>query len=244
MTFFVENVDEPITGDDFYHIKNSLRKKVGDIIRVNSQGFDYNCKITSLDKCVYFDIIDKEISVSEPNISVTLYQAMPKGDKFEYIIQKSVEVGVSEIVPIETEFTVVNAANFNKKIERYNKISKEAAKQSNRGIIPEIKPVQKLENVLQNIKNNGIIFYEEYFNSKNFRDFSFNAEKVKEDNGKILLPKNLNIVVGSEGGFSENEINLAMENGIPPVWLGKRILRCETAPLVVLSIIMYKSGNL
>jgi 16S rRNA (uracil1498-N3)-methyltransferase len=232
MTFFVDNIYEPIVGDDFLHIKNSLRMKTGDELLVVSEGFSYKCKITSLDKAANFDIISKEICKNEPSVNVTLYQAMPKGDKFEYIIQKSVELGVSKIVPIETNFTTVSTSNFNKKIERYNKISKEAAKQSNRGIIPEVSSVEKLENVLHYLENNAIIFYEEYFDSKKLSDLTFNANP------------NINIIIGSEGGFSKDEIILAKNLGIPCVWMGERILRCETAPLAVLSVIMYMTGNL
>jgi 16S rRNA (uracil1498-N3)-methyltransferase len=237
MTFFVDNINEPIIGDDFLHIKNSLRMKIGDNLNVNCNGFVYKCKIISMDKAIVFDIISKDICKNEPNINVTLYQAMPKGDKFEYIIQKSVELGVSKIVPIETKFTSVNPSNFNKKISRFNKISKEAAKQSNRGIIPEISSVEKLENVLLFLKNNAIIFYEEYFDSKKLNDLTFNLKT----NGEKT---DVNIIIGSEGGFSKEEIILANSLGIPCIWMGERILRCETAPLAVLSVIMYMTGNL
>ncbi|GHU53160.1 ribosomal RNA small subunit methyltransferase E [Clostridia bacterium] len=231
MTFFTNNISEPISGEDALHIKNSLRMKVGDSLRVNCNGYDYDCKIAKIDNCVYLDIIDKNVCYSEPSINITLWQAMPKGDKFEFIVQKAVELGVTKIVPVETKFTNVNSSNFNKKIDRYNKISKESAKQCNRGLIPLIETVEKFEKVLQRVKNNAIILYEEEFDSKNFQDLTFDAADC-------------NIIIGSEGGFAREEILLAKDYGIPPVWLGKRILRCETASLVALSVIMYKSGNL
>jgi 16S rRNA (uracil1498-N3)-methyltransferase len=230
MKFFTDNINAPISGIDAKHIKNSLRLRSGDIITVSSDNVDYKCKITQISNDVAFEIISSEPCSSEPSLRLTLYQALPKGDKMDLIIQKCVELGVTEIVPVITDRCVPKIGDFSKKIERYNRISLEAAKQSGRGIVPEVKNLLQFKKALQNLSESAIILYEEKIDGKRFDDLTFNG--------------NLSVFIGSEGGFTPEEVRLATENNVAPVWLGKRILRCETAAITATSVIMYKSGNL
>jgi 16S rRNA (uracil1498-N3)-methyltransferase len=173
-------------------------------------------------------------SETEPSVKVTLYQAMPKSDKMELIIQKAVELGVSAIVPVQTKRCVSrpDAKSMAKKLERYNRIALEAAKQCGRGRIPQVLPMLDYSEALTAMKadERAFLFYEN--STSSFR---------KELEQKV---SSVSIMVGAEGGFEEEEVSKALEQGIASLSLGKRILRCETAPLAALSIIMYETGNM
>ncbi len=224
-----------IDGKDAEHIGRSLRMKIGDEITIcDCIGNDYFCKISSISDEICCSIMKKEKSKSEPNVHVTLYQAMPKSDKFETIIQKSVELGVTKIVPILTTRCVSrpDKKTMSKKLKRYEKISLEAAKQCGRGIIPEISDIMSFKEAITSMKteNHAILFYER--GGINLKNFNFSAKD------------NISIMIGSEGGFSEEEAEFAKNNGVIIAGLGNRILRCETAPLAALSIIMNLTDNM
>lgn len=228
-----------ITGEDVGHIKKVLRLKCGDnLIVCDGQGMDYNVRIDRIEEnSVYALIIDSFKSFTEPPIGITLLQGMPKSDKMDYIIQKCVELGVNRIVPVLTERTVVkidNNKDAQKKAERWNKISKEASKQCNRGIIPKVEiPVSFIES-LDILKNSdlALIPYEkETINSLRY---------ILSDRKNV---NNICVMIGPEGGFTEKEVDLAVNVGATSVTLGPRILRTETAGLAVLSIIMYELGD-
>lgn len=228
-----------ITGENKKHIKNVLRMKKGDIITVNDrEGTDYIVELTDfLEDCIISTILRKEESNTEPNVEVILYQGIPKSDKMDYIIQKSVELGVKKIVPVITERTVVrlkDEKDAEKKTARWQKISEEASKQSNRGIIPEIAMPMPFEEALKEMsgKQLKLIPYE---NENN------NSCKSIFTNTHI---ENAAFIIGPEGGFSENEIKKAIQYGITPITLGPRILRTETAGIALLSIIMYQYGDI
>ena len=209
-----------ITGEDVNHIKNALRLKTGDEITLsNGEGNDYICEIVEIRQDeVIVRIVDVLKNASELPTRITLFQGMPKSDKFEFIIQKAVELGVHEIVPVITRRTVVkiDAKKQDKKLERYNAISLSAAKQSGRGIVPVVKPFMSFKGAV---------------------DYAGHArEVIKNINGK----SSLGIFIGPEGGFSVEEVELAMSNNIEPVTLGNRILRTETAGMAALSIIMFE----
>lgn len=167
-------------------------------------------------------------------VKVTLYQALPKGDKFKNIIQKSVELGVSEIVPVLTRRCVYRPtkSDFSKKIERFNKITESAAKQSGRGIIPQVTEMLTLKEAVESMKENDInlILYEN-------GGERFSADMLKN-------AKKIGVFIGSEGGFDEEEVELVKSQNATPIWLGERILRCETAPLAAITIIMHLTGNM
>ena len=236
--FFIPDLNDnftTITGESAHHISRSLRMRPGEIVTLcDAKGFDYHCKIESVGEEVMVSIIEKQPSQSEPDIKVTLYQALPKGDKFEQIIQKSVELGVTEIVPVLTSRCISrpDGKSMAKKCTRYNKIALEAAKQSGRGIIPKVKDLLTFQQSLEKFPPNeqGILFYE------------CGGKRLPE-----IIPnsiKKISIWIGSEGGFEPSEVELAKQKGIQIGSMGKRILRCETAPLCALSIIMYQTENI
>lgn len=237
--FFTNEINEDniiITGSDANHIGRSLRMKKGEELTVCCNGTDYNCIINSITPdTVYLDLVSKNICASEPSVNVTLFQAVPKTDKLEYIIQKSVELGVSRIVPVLTRRCISrpDEKDFSKKLPRLQKIAEQASKQSGRGIIPEITPIVSYKKALAMMSelDRTVILYEEQ-GGVSFRDVDFNDVKT------------IGLVVGSEGGFDPEETDLAVEAGAVRVWLGKRILRCETAPVTAVSILMFLTNNM
>ena len=167
--FFTQTISREggsITGDDAKHIAKVLRMKIGEELTVcDTKGYDYHCMIESLsDKEVTLKVLSAEESQSEPSVKVHLYQAMPKGDKLELIIQKAVELGVDSITPVMTRRCVSkpDAKSMAKKLERYNRIALEAAKQSGRGKIPQVKPLLELNEALDEMAETScpILFYE------------------------------------------------------------------------------------
>jgi len=237
--FFTDRIDEDnitLTGSDANHIGRSLRMKKGEEITVCCNGTDYNCVINSITpNTVYLDMISKNLCVAEPDVNVTLFQAVPKMDKLEYIIQKSVELGVSRIVPVLTRRCVSrpDQKDFSKKLPRLQKIAEQASKQSGRGIIPEVTTIVDYKKALDMMQelDRTIILYEEQ-GGCSFGDVDFDGVKT------------IGLVVGSEGGFDFSEAEDAVKVGAVRVWLGKRILRCETAPITAMSILMFLTNNM
>ncbi|HOC32543.1 MAG TPA: RsmE family RNA methyltransferase [Ruminococcus flavefaciens] len=237
--FFTNEINEDnivLTGSDANHIGRSLRMKKGEEITVCCNGIDYNCTIASITAdSVYLDLVEKHPCAAEPNINVTLFQAVPKLDKLEYIIQKSVELGVSRIVPVLTRRCISrpDEKDFAKKLPRLNKIAAEAAKQSGRGMIPEVTPVVSFKQSLAMMEelDRNILLYEEQ-GGRSFGEVDFEGVK------------SAGIIIGSEGGFDQEEAETMVNSGAVRVWLGKRILRCETAPITALSILMFLTNNM
>ena len=238
--FFTNEIDENnivLTGDDANHVGRSLRMRVGEDITVCCNGVDYCCKIGSITSdTVYLDLVEKHRCAAEPDVEVTLFQAVPKLDKLEYIIQKSVELGVTRIVPVLTRRCVSrpDEKDFEKKkLPRLNKIAEQAAKQSGRGIIPVVTPMVNLDGALSMMKelDRTVLLYE---------------EEGGVPFGKVPLDgvKSVGLFIGSEGGFDKAEADSVVETGAVQVWLGKRILRCETAPITALSILMFLTNNM
>lgn len=236
--FFVdkENINDHtilLQGENANHISNVLRSKIGDVITVgDGDGLDYTCEITQIDKKeVICSITDITSSNAEPNTKITLFQALPKSDKMELVIQKCIEIGVDKIVPVATKHCVVKlSGKEDKKLQRWNKIAEAAAKQCGRGKIPKVEHITSFKDAVICAKNSdsAIIPYEkEQHNS--IKSFCRN-----------FTGKSIGVFIGPEGGFSEDEIELATENGIIPVTLGKRILRTETAGLVASVILLYE----
>lgn len=221
-------------GDEARHIAKSLRTKPGEeIILCDGNGFDYRCIAVSVGEKTVLKVVEKYPNISEPSVYLHLYQALPKGSKMEFIIQKAVELGISEITPVLTSRCIVRLTPeaFEKKKERYQKIAKEAAKQSGRGIIPKVNSLLYYTNALKALeKDNSIIFYE--CGGVSLREL-VNPEQ-----------KRISFFVGSEGGFSLDEIKMAEENHLRVASLGTRILRCETAPLCAASIFLHLTGNI
>jgi len=238
--FYVEQdqiSDEFITiqGPDVNHIKNVLRMRTGEkLVICNGQGKDFYCIINSESKDeILVSIEEVRDTDTELEGNIYLFQGLPKKDKMELIIQKAVELGVYEIIPVMTKRTVVKLEDKKKeakKLERWQAIATSAAKQSNRGIIPNILSTMDFKEALKHAKNMDIkmIPYE------NADDIN----KTKEIIQSIKSNQSVAIFIGPEGGFEEKEITEALESGIQPITLGRRILRTETAGLAILSMIM------
>ncbi|HOM02458.1 MAG TPA: 16S rRNA (uracil(1498)-N(3))-methyltransferase [Acetivibrio sp.] len=241
--FFVRKSDVSgdsinISGEDFNHIKKVLRLGNGDRITVcDGEGTDYLVEIMKFeDASVKTRIIESMENFTEPPVKITLFQGLPKSDKMDYIIQKAVELGIYEIVPVITERTVVKTdkKSGDKKCERWNRISMEAAKQCNRGIIPKVGFPISFKEALNAAKGSSfsLIPYEKE-----------TGIKLKEVLSKKSSAEKVSVFIGPEGGFSQTEIETAISCGIQPVTLGPRILRTETAGIAVLSILMYELGD-
>jgi 16S rRNA (uracil1498-N3)-methyltransferase len=224
-----------IIGQDVNHIKNVLRLKSGDpIIICNGQGKDFYCIIEeALDGHILGKIKEVKENDSELNTKIYLFQGVPKKDKMELIVQKAVELGVYEIIPVMSSRTIVKIEDKRKerkKIERWQAIATAAAKQSKRGIIPVVKDVMSFSGAM-NYKEDlecKIIPYEN----------ASDIKKTREIINNISKKKSIGIFIGPEGGFDEKEIHTAKEHGFLPITLGNRILRTETAGLAILSMIM------
>ena len=238
--FFVESVENDfieITGDDARHISLSLRMKKGEnIVLCDGKGREAEATIReAFPESVVLDITERRDSVAEPKTEVILYQALPKFDKLEYIIQKSVELGVSKIVPVLTSRCISrpDEKTMKKKLERLRKIADEAAKQSGRGKLPEVGELLTFKNaVAEMTKAETPIFFFEH------AQYPLREIMEKRTSGTISM------MVGSEGGFSEEEAAFAAEKGVLIASLGPRILRCETAPVAALSAIMFAAGEM
>ncbi len=226
-----------ISGSDVNHIKNVLRMRENEeIIICNGQGKDFQCIISQISG---EEVIGKIQSIVESNTEletkIYLFQGLPKKDKMELIIQKAVELGVYEIIPVMTKRTIVKLdekKKEQKKLERWQNIATSAGKQSARGIIPKVmKPMsyQEALNYAATLDYN-IIPYEKADNIDNTRDI---IKGVKSKNS-------VGIFIGPEGGFEESEIDKAKTIDMKPITLGRRILRTETAGFTIMSIIMFE----
>ncbi|MFR1972728.1 MAG: 16S rRNA (uracil(1498)-N(3))-methyltransferase [Clostridia bacterium] len=225
-----------ILGEDVNHIANVLRMKKEDEVQICNQetGENYITKIISFSKDeIECEIVKKIIETVESNVDITLFQGIPKFDKMELIIQKNTEVGVKKIVPVLMERTVVklDEKTANKKIERWQKIAEVAAKQSMRDIIPEIENIIKLQDITKQDYDVVLVAYEN--EEKNML-----KQELKKLQGKDRYK--IAIVIGPEGGISEKEIEILKNMGTSFVSLGKRILRTETAGIVMSGNIMYE----
>ncbi|MGN0394789.1 MAG: 16S rRNA (uracil(1498)-N(3))-methyltransferase [Coprococcus sp.] len=232
---FADNCIE-IYGEDVNHIKNVLRLKTNEeIIICDGRGKDYHCRISGINsEKVVADIMDVCDNLSELDTEITLFQGYPKSDKMEFIIQKTVELGISRIVPVMTKRTIVKLDDkkSDKKTDRYRGIALAAAKQCGRGIIPEItKPVSFKDALdMAGSLDMCIIPYEEA------EGMQYSKRVISEIQGK----KTLGIFIGPEGGFEKEEVMAAVEKGAKAITLGHRILRTETAGMAVLSVIMFE----
>ncbi len=241
--FFVKNeqiIENKIyiNGQDVNHIKNVLRCQIGDKIEIcNSDSQEnYLCNIEKIDReSIGCKIIEKKDDIAESNVQVTIFQGLPKSDKMEYIIQKSVELGVYNIVPTEMKRCVVKLTDKDKlkKQERWQKISEVAAKQCGRDIIPKIEEITNIKNI--NIKDYDLFLVAYEKETTN----SLKNELKKLKNSKLKIA----VLIGPEGGLEESDVLNLKENGARIITLGKRILRTETVSLNVLSIIMYEIEN-
>lgn len=234
-----------ILGQDVNHIKKVLRAKQGDELQIcNSQnGENFLCEIQDLEKDNIICKIKQKIKEHvESNIDITVFQGLPKSDKMEYIIQKSVELGVHDITPVEMKRCVVKLDEKDKikKIARWQKISEVAAKQCGRDIIPKINNVINIQNICNLIPKFDILLVAYENERKNaLKENLIKCKDHYSENKKIKI----GVVIGPEGGLEEKDVELLKDNGAKIITLGKRILRTETVALSILSIIMYELEN-
>lgn len=220
-----------ITGDEAVHISRVLRMKKGDEVTLcDGEGMFYDAVLECFDaKSVTAHITKKYCAPTEPKVRITIYQGVPKNPKLETIVQKATEIGVAGIVPVDSARTVAKIDK-PQKLERLRRIAYEAAKQSKRGILPEVGEVLSFEKAVEEAKKAdlAIIPYEE----------------EKECSLKKALrekqPETVAILIGPEGGFEKSEVELALKNSISPVTLGTRILRTETSGIIVGGIVLYE----
>lgn len=225
-----------ITGPDVNHIKNVLRMKPGEEISVSNgqDGREYRCGILTLEEdgvlCELRFI--KEDNVELPS-RIYLFQALPKGDKMEMIVQKAVELGVYEVIPVAAKRCVVKLDDrkASSRVLRWQGIAEAAAKQSKRGIVPNVTQVSKFSEAVDRAAGMDVrlIPYE----------LAEDMSKTRELLESIGPGQEIAVFIGPEGGFEESEIALALEKGVAPITLGRRILRTETAGMTVMSWIMY-----
>lgn len=229
-----------ILGQDVNHIINVLRLKNEDEIQVCTIEDiiqNYIVKIIKYEKEKVTCKIICELNTNvETNINVSIYQGLPKADKMELIIQKTTEIGVKKIIPVQMERSIVklNEKDVKKKIERWQKIAEVAAKQSKRDIIPKIGNVIKIQNLCDKIKEYDL-FIVAYENEE-----EITLKQILKQNKQV---KNIGVLVGPEGGIEEKEIQQLVQSGAKVVSLGKRILRTETAPIAITSNIIYEFEN-
>ncbi len=223
-----------ITGEDVNHIKNVLRMRPGEqMILCDGKGTEYLCELSgSMGRNLAATILETRKSETELSVRLVLFQGLPKKDKMELIIQKAVELGAAEIVPVVTSRTIVKTdeGKEEKKLARWQAIAESAAKQSGRGVIPQVGRILSFQEALAQMKNIGYngILYENARGMQPTREFLSRASKQES----------IGIFVGPEGGFTEEEVAAVVNQGAVCLSLGKRILRTETAGLSMLSMLM------
>ena len=224
-----------IEGSDVNHIANVLRMKPGEELLISVKGdWDYLCKIVDIETDRVNLKVLESMEQRELPVNITLLQGIPKSDKLEMIIQKAVELGVSEIIPVKTKRVVVkiDEKKVDTKVNRWNAIAESAAKQSKRSIIPKVYEPMSIDNALEIVKDFGVklIPYENADGIDKTRKILDNMDKTK----------NIAVFIGPEGGFEESEVEMIKDSGFEVITLGKRILRTETAGLALLSNIMIR----
>ena len=244
--FFVEphQIEEAahqihITGTDVNHISNVLRMKQGEEVWISDGGKkEYRCAIEAFspDEVLLHIIYAQEPDYELPS-RIYLFQGLPKADKMELIIQKAVELGAYEVIPVETKRCVVklDGKKAAKKVDRWQQIAESAAKQSKRMLIPHVHEVITFKEALK------------YAQSMDIRLIPYELAKGMQETKEILAAiepgQSVGIFIGPEGGFEEKEIEAAIDEGAKPITLGKRILRTETAGLAILSVLMFQLEN-
>ena len=238
--FFVtqEQVKEKniwIEGSDVNHIKNVLRMKIGEELHISDgNNKKYLCEIETMSSdVVCAQIIEELASDTELPSKIYLFQGLPKSDKMELIVQKAVELGVYEIIPVATKRAVVKLDDKKaaKKVERWNSISEGGAKQSGRNVVPEVKHVMSYKEAMQYAKDLDVVLIP--------YELAEGMDETRQVIEAIRPGQSVGIFIGPEGGFETAEVEYALEQGAKAITLGKRILRTETAGLTTLSIIMY-----
>ncbi|MBE7087841.1 MAG: 16S rRNA (uracil(1498)-N(3))-methyltransferase [Clostridiales bacterium] len=229
-----------VDGGDFNHLKNVLRMKVGDEFLVSENGKNHLCRLSGYEpdravaKIIQSDYMDTALS-----IKISLFQGLPKSDKLEFIIQKAVELGAENIIPVQTTRSVVKIED--KKVEskrqRWQAIAESAAKQCKRSLIPTVYPAIRFKDALKMISDLDLLIVP-YESKEGMKDTLDALKQLKRE-------MKVGVFIGAEGGFEDEEIELLKSAGGKIISLGKRILRTETAAITTLSMLMlYSELNL
>lgn len=256
--FFVdpENVGQDMIvmddREDLHHMIKVLRLREGDEVDISDGArWEYRARIEALDREeASLRILDKQAFAAEPSVKVTLFQGIPKQGKMETIVQKCVELGVYEIVPVFMSRTVVvDRGKFGRKVERWNKVSAESVKQCRRGIVPRITEAVKIEDLLADRENSGtpdmlqefdlVLFPYENEKGATIKEVLREAA-APEKEAAGSAPRRVAVIIGPEGGFSDEEAVAIIGAGGRSVSLGRTILRTETAGMAALAMIMYE----
>ncbi|HEY84943.1 MAG TPA: 16S rRNA (uracil(1498)-N(3))-methyltransferase [Chloroflexi bacterium] len=237
---WIEKPKVSILGNTAHQIKNVLRMKSGrKIIVLDNFGQEYCVTLTRVAKSVVVgEIIETRVAQGEPELKISLYQGTLKAQKFEWVLQKGTELGVTEFIPVISERSVLgDVESIDRKMLRWERIIQEAAEQSKRGMLPELRPAMMFGQACQrasSMEGVGLLAWEDAEATSLRSALEAVAKK----------PSRLSLFIGSEGGFTLDEARLAHGYTIQPVWLGKRILRAETAGLVAASAIFYHFGEM
>lgn len=231
-----------IIDEDVNHIKNVLRLAEGEKIKIcDSENVqNYVCEIAEIgNKTIICNILEEVPGEAEGNVELHIYQGLPKADKMELIIQKGTELGVFEFIPVSFKRSIVKLSGKDetKKIERWQKISEVASKQSGRDLIPKVRNIINIKKLCDEIKNYDIVLVAYELEEENY--IKSELLKIKEKIAKYKIA----VVIGPEGGIDEEEVNQMKQSGAKIISLGKRILRTETVALQISSIIMYELEN-
>lgn len=236
--FFVDEIAAHsviLTGETASHISRSLRMKVGEeVVLCDGKGTDYGCIIEKITKTeVHLSVAFKTPSETEPEIKISVYQGLPKGDKMAEVVKKCTEIGAHDFHPVIMKRSImkVDEKSAGRKLARLRKIAAEAASQSRRGIIPEVFEFERYENALEKCKSERIILFYENGGEK----LNSVLKEFKKQNVKSIA-----VIIGAEGGIEESEVEFAKQKGAVVASLGKRILRTQTAPVCAVSNILYE----
>lgn len=225
-----------IDGQDVNHMKNVLRMKLGEQVKISDgNNKNYLCEIQELtDAEVRLGILEELEENTELDSKIYLFQGLPKNDKMELIVQKAVELGAYQIIPVATKRAVVklDAKKAAKKVERWNGISESAAKQAGRSVIPEVTEVLTFTEALKKAQELDVILIP--------YELAEGMKETKEIISNISKGQSIGIFIGPEGGFEVSEVEKAIEMGAKSITLGRRILRTETAGMTILSILMFE----
>ena len=224
-----------LEGGTAAQIARVLRGRPGDtVVVLDGSGMEYRVVLQSVSvERVVGEVVDSGMCEGEPGVEITLYQAIIKGDKFEYVLQKGTELGVSAFVPIVCERSIPNARRWGKgRYERWRTIATEAAEQSGRGRVPRIEAPVRLGEACEKHVGAGVVPWE-----------MEKSYSLRQALGQVK-GRRIGIFVGPEGGLTSDEVGLATANGIRPVTLGRRILRAETASVAAIAAVMYELGEL
>ncbi len=222
-----------------HQIRNVLRMHPGErILVLDNSGWEYVVELTAVDRDeVKGEVLEKRLNFAEPSTRITLYQALLKGEHFEFVLQKGTEIGVVSFVPLISERCIIGDADYvEKKRERWERIITEAAEQSGRGVLPKLEEPVLFAKACRDLKLRG-----------GFAIMPWEGEKkrsLKEALVREKKPFSVSIFIGPEGGFSEREVEMAHRYGIITVSLGPRILRSETAGLVAAALVLYELGDM